>query len=215
MKNQPKFDIVTLRAPKDDPEVGGDYYGLPWPCWGKPEIRHPGSHVLYNTDLHVKDGGGTFRARFGVERNGQTLLAEDSIPRIGTHGRVPRVHHGGDEEARLGQGSHGRGDGGHHARRRQQHRRGELGHRPLGRHPARLSRSRRHALRKRQGPGECLEPARSGAGPPRADLHAAARSRGEVPDAARRASVPDAQHRLHGAEGGGGPQHRAATSRSS
>ncbi len=79
MKNQAKFDLVTLRAPKDDPEVGGDYYGLPWPCWGKPEIRHPGTHILYNTNLHVKDGGSTFRARFGVERNGQTLLAEDSF----------------------------------------------------------------------------------------------------------------------------------------
>lgn len=79
MKNQHKFDLVTLRAPKDDPEVGGDYYGLPWPCWGKPELRHPGSHILYNTNLHVKDGGGTFRARFGVERNGQTLLAEESF----------------------------------------------------------------------------------------------------------------------------------------
>jgi formate dehydrogenase major subunit len=78
MKNQAKFDLVTLRAPKDTPEIGGDYYGLPWPCWGKPEIRHPGTHILYNTNLHVKDGGGTFRARFGTERNGQTLLAEDS-----------------------------------------------------------------------------------------------------------------------------------------
>ncbi len=78
MRNQAKFDLVTLRAPKDAPEVGGDYYGLPWPCWGKPEIRHPGSAILYNTNLHVKDGGGTFRARFGTERNGQTLLAEDS-----------------------------------------------------------------------------------------------------------------------------------------
>jgi formate dehydrogenase major subunit len=57
-----------LRAPKDDPEVGGDYYGLPWPCWGTPELRHPGTPVLYNTHLPVKDGGGTFRARFGVER---------------------------------------------------------------------------------------------------------------------------------------------------
>ncbi|HEU4519566.1 MAG TPA: formate dehydrogenase subunit alpha, partial [Microvirga sp.] len=79
MRNQGKFDLVTLRAPKDDPEVGGDYYGLPWPCWGKPEIRHPGSHVLYNTSLHVKDGGGTFRARFGTERNGETLLSEGSF----------------------------------------------------------------------------------------------------------------------------------------
>src|SRR6266508_2458476 len=68
MRNQAKFDVVTLRAPKDDPEVGGDYYGLPWPCWGTPELRHPGTHALYNTNLHVMDGGGTFRARFGVER---------------------------------------------------------------------------------------------------------------------------------------------------
>jgi formate dehydrogenase major subunit len=78
MKHQDKFDLVTLRAPADVPEVGGDYYGLPWPCWGKPEIRHPGSAILYNTNLHVKDGGSTFRARFGIERNGQTLLAENS-----------------------------------------------------------------------------------------------------------------------------------------
>ncbi len=81
MRNQSKFDIVTLRAPADAPEIGGDYYGLPWPCWGKPEWRHPGSAILYNTNLHVKDGGATFRARFGVERNGATLLAEDSYSR--------------------------------------------------------------------------------------------------------------------------------------
>jgi formate dehydrogenase major subunit len=68
MRNQAKFDLVTLRAPQDDPEVGGDYYGLPWPCWGTPEFRHPGTPILYNTNLPVKDGGGTFRARFGVER---------------------------------------------------------------------------------------------------------------------------------------------------
>jgi formate dehydrogenase major subunit len=68
MKNQAKFDLVTLRAPKDDPEVGGDYYGLPWPCWGTPDLRHPGTPILYNTSMHVMEGGGTFRARFGVER---------------------------------------------------------------------------------------------------------------------------------------------------
>ena len=76
MANQDKFDIVTLRAKGG--EVDGDYYGLPWPCWGTPEQKHPGSHILYNTNLHVKDGGGTFRARFGVEREGKTLLAEGS-----------------------------------------------------------------------------------------------------------------------------------------
>jgi formate dehydrogenase major subunit len=85
MRNQQKFDLVTLRAPKDDPEVGGDYYGLPWPCWGTPELRHPGTPILYNTDLPVSEGGGTFRARFGVERivkrkvieNGQEVERED------------------------------------------------------------------------------------------------------------------------------------------
>ncbi|MBI3433559.1 MAG: formate dehydrogenase subunit alpha [Proteobacteria bacterium] len=77
MANQKDFDLVTLRA-KDGP-AKGDYYGLPWPCWGTPEYKHPGTHQLYNTNLHVKDGGGTFRARFGLERNGVTLLAEGSF----------------------------------------------------------------------------------------------------------------------------------------
>jgi len=80
MRNQAKFDLVTLRAPKDDPEVGGDYYGLPWPCWGTPEVRHPGTPILYNAGIPAMDGGSGFRARFGVERNGQTLLAEGSYP---------------------------------------------------------------------------------------------------------------------------------------
>ncbi len=79
MQHQDKFDLVTLRAKADAPDsIKNDYYGLPWPCWGTGEQRHPGSHILYNTNLHVKDGGGTFRARFGVEREGQTLLAEGS-----------------------------------------------------------------------------------------------------------------------------------------
>jgi formate dehydrogenase major subunit len=79
MQHQDKFDLVTLRAKDDAPaEIRGDFYGLPWPCWGTPEMRHPGTHVLYNTNLHVKEGGGTFRARFGVERNGVSLLAEGS-----------------------------------------------------------------------------------------------------------------------------------------
>ncbi|WP_135465985.1 formate dehydrogenase subunit alpha [Crenalkalicoccus roseus] len=78
MANQQHFDLVTLRGKEGTP-VAGDYYGLPWPCWGTPEMKHPGSHILYNTNLHVKEGGGTFRARFGVERNGETLLAEGSF----------------------------------------------------------------------------------------------------------------------------------------
>jgi formate dehydrogenase major subunit len=75
MKHMNTFDPVTLRA-KGGP-CDGDYFGLPWPCWGTPELKHPGTHVLYNTSLEVKDGGLCFRANFGVERNGVDLLAAD------------------------------------------------------------------------------------------------------------------------------------------
>jgi formate dehydrogenase major subunit len=75
MKNMHTFDVVTLRA-KGGP-CDGDYFGLPWPCWGTPELKHPGTHILYNTSLEVKDGGLCFRANFGVERNGVNLLAGD------------------------------------------------------------------------------------------------------------------------------------------
>ncbi len=80
MANQDKFDLVTLRAPADAGEVAGDFYGLPWPCWGTPEFKHPGTHILYNPNVPVKDGGGAFRPRFGVDREGETLLAEGSYP---------------------------------------------------------------------------------------------------------------------------------------
>ncbi len=75
MANQKDFDLVSLRA-KDGP-AKGDYYGLPWPCWGTPEFKHPGTHTLYNTNLAIKDGGGTFRARFGVERVVKTKVMEN------------------------------------------------------------------------------------------------------------------------------------------
>ena len=78
MAHQKDFDLVTLRA-KDGP-CKGDYYGLPWPCWGSPEVKHPGSPILYNSTVAVMDGGSGFRPRFGTERNGVTLLAEGAYP---------------------------------------------------------------------------------------------------------------------------------------
>ena len=74
MENQHTFDRTTLRAiggPAD-----GDYYGMPWPSWGTPEMNHPGTANLYDMSLPVAEGGLTFRARFGVERDGDNLLAE-------------------------------------------------------------------------------------------------------------------------------------------
>ncbi len=74
MANQHTFDRTTLRAvggPAD-----GDFYGMPWPCWGTPEMNHPGTANLYDMSMPVAEGGLTFRARFGVERDGDNLLAE-------------------------------------------------------------------------------------------------------------------------------------------
>jgi formate dehydrogenase major subunit len=74
MENQHTFDRTTLQAiggPAD-----GDYYGMPWPAWGTPEMNHPGTPNLYDMSLPVSKGGLTFRARFGVERDGDNLLAE-------------------------------------------------------------------------------------------------------------------------------------------
>ena len=82
MKNMHVFDVKTLRAKAGkDAETGydltGDFFGLPWPCWGTASLKHPGTANLYDTSLHVMDGGGNFRANFGVERNGESLLAAD------------------------------------------------------------------------------------------------------------------------------------------
>jgi formate dehydrogenase major subunit len=76
MKNQSTFDRVSLRA--NGGPVDGEYYGLPWPCWGTAEMKHPGTPILYDTSKPVAEGGLTFRARFGVQRNGVNLLAEGS-----------------------------------------------------------------------------------------------------------------------------------------
>ncbi|MHA7776664.1 formate dehydrogenase subunit alpha [Roseibium sp. M-1] len=74
MANQHTFDRTTLRAvggPND-----GEFYGMPWPCWGTPEMKHPGTANLYDMSMPVAEGGLCFRARYGVERDGQNLLAE-------------------------------------------------------------------------------------------------------------------------------------------
>ena len=78
MENQATFDKTTLQAvggPAD-----GEYYGLPWPCWGTAEMGHPGTPILYDTSKPVAEGGLCFRARFGVEKDGDNLLAEGSYP---------------------------------------------------------------------------------------------------------------------------------------
>jgi formate dehydrogenase major subunit len=97
MANQHTFDRVTLKA--NGGPCDGDYYGLPWPCWGKADMElpsgkkgHPGTPNLYDTSKHVQDGGLNFRALWGATVKGQSdkytrndealdnLLAVDSYP---------------------------------------------------------------------------------------------------------------------------------------
>ena len=86
MKHMNTFDVKSLRA------VGGpcdgDYFGLPWPCFGTPELKHPGSPNLYDTSRHVMEGGGNFRARFGVSHEGVSLLAGDGSHSLGAEIRT-------------------------------------------------------------------------------------------------------------------------------
>ena len=70
------FDQVSLRG---QGSMKGEYYGLPWPCWTE---THSGSPILYNIHRSVKEGGMGFRNRFGLEHDGQNLLAgKNSAPK--------------------------------------------------------------------------------------------------------------------------------------
>jgi formate dehydrogenase major subunit len=75
-ENRHTFNTTTLKA--EGGPCDGDYYGLPWPCWGTPEMKHPGSPLLYDTSKPVAEGGLPFRARYGVEHDGNNILAEGS-----------------------------------------------------------------------------------------------------------------------------------------
>ena len=94
MANQKDFDMLTQKATTGPNK--GDYYGLPWPCWGTPEFKHPGTPLLYNTNLSIKEGGGTFRARFGLER-------EETLP-DGTKRKVSLLGNGYYSEGLRDQG---------------------------------------------------------------------------------------------------------------
>ncbi len=76
-KNWHTFHTTTLKG--EGGPANGDFYGMPWPCWGTGDMKHPGTPNLYDTSKPVAEGGLTFRARFGVEREGVNLLAEGSF----------------------------------------------------------------------------------------------------------------------------------------
>ena len=113
MANQKEFDLVTLRG-----QGPARTRATTTACRGRAGARRsssiPARHMLYNTNLHVMDGGGTFRARFGVEREenaagrheaqGQPARRRLLLQGLRDQGRLSGVHLRRAEEARLGQG---------------------------------------------------------------------------------------------------------------
>lgn len=88
-RHQENWHLFNSSSIKGTGVVEKEYYGLPWPCWSE---THPGSPVLYNINLPVSQGGMGFRTRFGVERNGVSLLSADGSAPVGS-----RIKGGYDE----------------------------------------------------------------------------------------------------------------------
>ncbi|MBE2988411.1 formate dehydrogenase subunit alpha [Campylobacter sp. RM12920] len=72
--NWENFDPDTLKGIGGD--VKGEYYSLPWPCWDE---KHPGTPILYRPDVPYTEGGSGFRNRFGLEHNGVSQLADETV----------------------------------------------------------------------------------------------------------------------------------------
>ncbi len=62
-----QFSTEDLQADAPGSPVDGDYWMLPWPCWGE---GHPGTPIIWTDDKDPRNGGHDFRARWGIEAPG-------------------------------------------------------------------------------------------------------------------------------------------------
>ena len=160
MRNQSKFDLVTLRAPKDG---SGSLRRLLRSAVAV--LGHAGIQASRHAGTLQHQSAGEGRRRhlprtlWRGARRGQPAFRRLILAGLGDQGRLSRVHARRAEEARLGQGSHRAGNGDHPAGEFRQPRRRVLVDRPLRRHPARRDRPRLHTLRQRQGAHGGLESA--------------------------------------------------------
>ena len=135
MRNMNVFDVKTLRARGGiDKETGykldGDYFGLPWPCYGTPELKHPGSAEPV-PDRAPRDGRRGQLPRQLRRRARRRVAARRrwfALDGLRADHRLSGVRPPAAEEARLvDRPERGRAEG-----RRGQ----ELEDRPVRRHPA-------------------------------------------------------------------------------
>gem|GEM_PF-5583414 len=164
-QNWHTFDFTTLEA-KGGP-AAGEYYDLPRPCWGTPELGHPGTPNLYDTSRSVAKGELNFRARFGVERKEVSLLADGSYL-VGNEIQDGHPEFTADLLKILGWWDNLTAE-------EKELEDGSFGQDPTGRYQAQL-----RAVRQRQGPELGLDLSRPGADTSRAPIHQPPRSGGEI-----------------------------------
>ncbi|CQH52774.1 probable anaerobic dehydrogenase alpha subunit [Halobacterium hubeiense] len=58
------FSEEDTKAHDTDLPVSGEYWSLPWPCWGD---GHPGTPILWTDEVDPREGGQDFRSRWGTE----------------------------------------------------------------------------------------------------------------------------------------------------
>jgi Fe-S-cluster-containing dehydrogenase component len=140
--NAHTFNVTTLRA--EGGPCDGDYYGLPWPCWGTPELKHPGTTCCTTPASRVKEGGLSSAPTSGSNATAKParrgLLAgrpeiQDGYPAV--HGRTCSSKLGWWDDLTPEEKEGGRGQG--------------LDHRPVRRHHPRGDQARLRAVRQRQG----------------------------------------------------------------
>ena len=58
------FSTETTQCEVEGLPVSGEYWQLPWPCWGE---GHPGTPILWNDNKDPREGGQDFRTRWGTK----------------------------------------------------------------------------------------------------------------------------------------------------
>jgi formate dehydrogenase major subunit len=90
------FSTEDTKCHDSDLPVSGDYWMLPWPCWGD---SHPGTPILWRDDMDPREGGQDFRSRWGT-----TAPSPDDWAQMDTDKPYPlqeTYDQGGDEALEM------------------------------------------------------------------------------------------------------------------
>lgn len=75
------FSTENAKCEVEGLPVSGEYWQLPWPCWGE---GHPGTPILWRDNVDPREGGQDFRTRWGT-----TAPTEEEWNQMVNAGQVP------------------------------------------------------------------------------------------------------------------------------